>query len=132
MKLRKVTESDQSKFQAFVASNPTVDKALPHVLPSGVRVTAFNLECPKCHENIPHDQVWLRISRAEFGKNVVETWESKGFCMSCRVMTQSYKRYRNDGTFDFIDGHQWRRGYLRTEPAQKQSFWKELYRKIVN
>jgi hypothetical protein len=131
MKLRKVTENDQSNFQAFVASNPTVDEALPHVLPNGVRVTAFNLECPKCQESISCDQVWLRISRAEFGKNVVETWESKGFCMSCRVMTQSYKRYRSDGTFDFIDGHQWRRGYLKTGEVRTGGFLKALWKKLT-
>jgi hypothetical protein len=28
------------------------------------------------------------------------------------AITKAYKRYRSDGTFDFIDGHTWRRGEL--------------------
>lgn len=112
MGLRAVTQEDRIEFQEFMKSNPSVAEALPTKLPNGMKATSFSLGCPKCEKDLPPEQIWLKITRAEFGSNVVDTWEAKGFCMDCVTMTKAYKRYRSNGSFDFIDGHQWRRGKI--------------------
>ncbi len=132
MGLRKVTEDDRIEFENFIKSNPSVDEVLPTKLPNGFEATSFSLGCPKCEKNLPSNQIWLKITRAEFGRNVVDTWEAKGFCMDCVTMTKSYKRYRSDGTFDCIDGNRWRSGDLNVnaEKARRKGFLSGLVKML--
>ena len=109
------SEEEKATFIAFTQANPRLTEALPLVLPSGATVTSYALECASCGNNIDPRYTWLNRARHTFGSSVVEIWDARALCVGCRTTTSSYIRYRSDGSFDTLIGHEGRRGQLSDE-----------------
>lgn len=129
--VHKVTQSEKTEFLAFIDGNPSLSSVLPATLPCGFTIDEFHAVCSKCGENIPSNWSWVCLTRHEFGRNVVETWDVRGLCKPCRTLTPCYMRFRSDGTYDTLIGHQWRHGRLRDHGNRLGSLAKIIARRVL-
>lgn len=129
--IQAITEAEREEFKAFAQANPTVACELPVILPSGFLAESFSPVCCKCGKDVPEESSWLKRVRHEFGQNTVEIWDVRGHCKPCRAVTSCYMRFRSDGTYDTLIGHQWRYGSLKGPDKRKQSRTKAVIRKML-
>jgi len=129
--MRAITDEERQGFLAFADANPSVASQLPITLPSGFMVESFSPVCSKCGDDIPETQAWLHRIRHEFGQRIVEVWEVRGHCQPCRAVTPCYMRFRSDGTYDTLIGHQWRRGSLNSRDKRTRSGMASIVRRAL-
>lgn len=126
-----ITDAEVAEFAAFIKANPILSSELPATLPCGFKVEEFHPVCSKCRGDIPEDWAWVNRVRHEFGQNTVEVWDVRGLCKPCRTMTPCYLRFRSDGTYDTLIGHQWRRGSLNSRDKRTRSRMASIVRRAL-
>lgn len=114
---QKITDAERHAFESFIASATPLSEALPAELPCGFVVEAFEPICDKCDQSIPANWAWLQKARAEFAQRTVETWDIKGLCTDCHLLTPYLIRFRDDETFDTLIGSRWQEGSIGGNPA---------------
>ncbi|KRW83698.1 hypothetical protein [Marinobacter sp. P4B1] len=129
-KRKPVTEDDLRAIREFMERNPRVSEILPATLPCGFKVTDYHPICSSCEQEIPGNWAWVSRQRQQFGGRVVEVWEAKGVCTDCRYLTNTLIRFRSDGTFDSLIGHQWKTGTIRNRKSGKKAWARRLLSRL--
>lgn len=123
-----ITQAERDAFHQFADKHPRLDTEMPATLPSGFEVTDFHVVCPSCDQNIPMHHSWVNQARHQFGQRVVEIWDARGVCTTCRVQASCYIRFRSDGTYDTIINGRWRQGSLAGKRRRPQPWLVSLWR----
>lgn len=126
-----ITNEERAEFIDFTKAHPRLSMELPVTLPSGFKVEEFNPVCSQCRNDIPTIWAWLNRVCHEFGQNKVEIWDVRGLCRECRTVTPCYMRFRSDGTYDTLIGHQWRHGRLNGRDKRMRSRVASIVRRVL-
>lgn len=129
--IQPLSEEAREAFAEFANANERLSCQVPATLPSGFVVTEFHVQCACCSGDIPMHSSWLKRDRQVFGESVVETWDTRAFCAGCRTLTSAYARYRSNGTYDTLVGHQWRTGSLGSHDKRSGFSLHRLFRRLV-